>query len=103
MILVVITNGTFVIDTSLCHAPITLMLDGKVITHTVRKRIFDGVAEMSQTNNNKMMRTLVWPSMANCSQTMLEGSSDQTLTEEQKHGQCDICSFIKLVDYSTFK
>ena len=34
MILVVTTNGIFVIDTSL----ITLMLDGKVITQTVRKQ-----------------------------------------------------------------
>jgi hypothetical protein len=32
--------------------------------------------------------------MAKCSQTMLEGSPDQTLTEEQKHGQCDICSYL---------
>jgi hypothetical protein len=31
MILVVTTNGIFVIDTSLYHAPIILMLDGKVI------------------------------------------------------------------------
>ena len=38
------------------------MLDGKVITQTVRKQIFDGVAEISQTNNNKVMRTLIWPS-----------------------------------------
>jgi hypothetical protein len=32
--------------------------------------------------------------MAKCSQTILEGSPDQTLTEEQKHGQCDICSYL---------
>jgi hypothetical protein len=50
-----------------------------------------------------MKRTLIWHLMVKCSQTMLEGSSDQTLTEEQKHGQCDICSYIKIVDYSTFK
>jgi hypothetical protein len=44
MILVVTNNGIFVIDTSLYHAPIILMLDGKVITQTVRKQVFDGVA-----------------------------------------------------------
>ena len=54
MTLVVTTNGIFVIDTSLYHAPITLMLDGKVITQKVRKQVFDGVAEISQTNNNKV-------------------------------------------------
>jgi hypothetical protein len=54
MILVVTTNGIFVIDTSLYHAPIILMLDGKVITQTVSKQVFDGVAEISQTNNNKV-------------------------------------------------
>jgi hypothetical protein len=43
MILVVTTNGIFVIYTSLYYAPITLMLDGKVITQTVRKQVFDGV------------------------------------------------------------
>ena len=62
MMLVVTTNGIFVIDTSSYHAPITLMLNGKVVTQTVRKQIFDGVAEISQTNNNKVMRTLIWPS-----------------------------------------
>ena len=62
MILVVTTNGIFVIDTSLYHAPITLMLAGKVITQTVRKQVFDGVVEILQTNNNKVMRTLIWPS-----------------------------------------
>jgi archaellum component FlaF (FlaF/FlaG flagellin family) len=35
MILVVTTNGIFVIDTSL----ITLMLDGKIVTQTVRKQV----------------------------------------------------------------
>lgn len=35
MILVVTTNGIFVIDTSLYHAPITFMLDGKVTTYQV--------------------------------------------------------------------
>ena len=62
MILVVTANGIFVVDTSLYHAPITLMLDGKVIAQTVHKQVFDGVAEISQTNNNKVMRTLIWPS-----------------------------------------
>lgn len=62
MILVVTTNGIFVIDTSLYHAPIILMLDGKVIAQTVHKQVFDGVAEISRTNNNKVMRTLIWPS-----------------------------------------
>ena len=62
MILVVTTIGIFVIDTSLYHAPITLMLDGKVITQTVHKQVFDGVAEISQTNNDKVMRTIIWPS-----------------------------------------
>jgi hypothetical protein len=38
------------------------MLDGKVIAQTVHKQVFDGVAEISQTNNNKVMRTLIWPS-----------------------------------------
>ena len=37
MIFVVTTNGIFVIDTSLYHAPIILMLDGKVITQTVSR------------------------------------------------------------------
>ncbi len=54
MILVVTTNGILVIDTSLYHAPIILMLDGKVITQTVSKQVFDGVAKISQTNNNKV-------------------------------------------------
>jgi hypothetical protein len=44
MILVVTTNGIFVIDTSSYHVPITFMLDGKVIAQTVRKQVFDGVA-----------------------------------------------------------
>ena len=44
MILVVTTNGIFVVDTSLYQAPITLMLYGKVITQTLRKQVFDGVA-----------------------------------------------------------
>ena len=47
MILVVTTNGILVTDTSLYHAPIILMLEGKVITQTVRKQVFDGVAEIS--------------------------------------------------------
>jgi hypothetical protein len=38
------------------------MLDGKVTAQTVHKQVFDGVAEISQTNNNKVMRTLIWPS-----------------------------------------
>jgi hypothetical protein len=38
------------------------MLDGKVIAQTVHKQVFDGVAEISRTNNNKVMRTLIWPS-----------------------------------------
>ena len=52
MMLVVTTNGIFVIDTSSYHAPITLMLNGEVVTQTVRKQVSDGVGEISQTNNN---------------------------------------------------
>ena len=55
MIIVVTINGIFVIDTSLYLPPITLMLDGKVITQTVRKQVFDGVIEISQTYINKVI------------------------------------------------
>lgn len=49
MILVVTTNGIFVIDTSLYHAPIILMLDGKVITQTVRKQVLTALLDSFNT------------------------------------------------------
>jgi hypothetical protein len=40
MILVVTTNGIFVIDAPL----ITLMLDGKIVTQTVRKQVSTSIS-----------------------------------------------------------
>jgi hypothetical protein len=49
MILVVITNGTFVIDPLLYHAPITLMVDGKVITRQCVNRYLTALLDSFNT------------------------------------------------------
>jgi hypothetical protein len=49
MILVVITNGTFVIDSSSYDSPITLMLDGKVITRQCINRYLTALLDSFNT------------------------------------------------------
>jgi hypothetical protein len=49
MILVVTTNGIFVIDSSLYHAPITLMVDGKVITRQCVNRYLTALLDSFNT------------------------------------------------------
>jgi len=58
MILVVTTNGIFVIDTSL----IILMLDGKIVTQIVRKQVSTPFLSTASKHGRNSQCELIFPS-----------------------------------------